>query len=326
MKDVYIHIGLHKTASTFLQEKVFPHFTNTTLLTRPYTQHNHAFNKLQYADDSLYDKEEMITELSKINGDRILISDESLSGKPLIFCYINRTIIANRLKDIFPDAKIILFIRGQRDILMSHYYQGVKGIHSGYLPIDKFFWHPQDNYTYEMYQKNGGMPSLDTLYYNTNIYCIHLDCFLYYELISLYKKLFKNVAVFLYEDLRSDPLNVIQQIESILEDKIVNKDKIDLINKVNIKMSREALRLRRFINRFNRFIDPQRLDVLIRSKLINRPFNLLFNIFRVDKDPFKEERYIEEICERIYADNNRNILSHYPDIGLNKYPESYSTR
>ena len=65
-KKHYIHIGLHKTGTTFLQNRIFSLFTNLIFLTRPYTQQNNAFNKLQYADDSLYDGDEVQNEL-KIN-------------------------------------------------------------------------------------------------------------------------------------------------------------------------------------------------------------------------------------------------------------------
>jgi len=101
-KNVILHVGLHKTASTFFQECVWPQLKTYTQLTRPYTQHNHAFNQLQYADDSLYDKELVIKELDKINAQNLLISDASLTGKPVIFSYINRSLIAKRLKEIFP--------------------------------------------------------------------------------------------------------------------------------------------------------------------------------------------------------------------------------
>lgn len=66
MQHVYIHVGLHKTGSTFLQNKVFPNLEETTYIGRPYTQQNMAFNKLQYADSSLYDKQKILEEINKL--------------------------------------------------------------------------------------------------------------------------------------------------------------------------------------------------------------------------------------------------------------------
>ncbi len=57
MTKAFIHVGLPKTATTFLQEKIFPRLSNTTLISRPYTQQSKAFNQLQYADDCHYDSE-----------------------------------------------------------------------------------------------------------------------------------------------------------------------------------------------------------------------------------------------------------------------------
>lgn len=93
MKKVYIHIGLHKTGSTFLQNKVFPRLKETTYIGRPYTQQSIAFNKLQYADTSLYKEEETIQEINQENEnhEKILISDEMFSGLPFNN-YINRTL------------------------------------------------------------------------------------------------------------------------------------------------------------------------------------------------------------------------------------------
>ncbi|NEO27265.1 MAG: hypothetical protein F6K03_10295, partial [Kamptonema sp. SIO4C4] len=96
----FIHIGLQKTASTFLQEKIFPLFSELTLVTRPFTSQNQAFNKLNKANDLLYDKQEIIDVIQFIQNkeqkSKILLSDESFAGKALYYHYINRTLIAYR--------------------------------------------------------------------------------------------------------------------------------------------------------------------------------------------------------------------------------------
>ena len=110
------------------------------------------FNQLQYADDSLYKKDLVVKELIQISASRLLISDESFSGKPVYFSYLNRSIIAKRLADIFPNAEIILFLRDQRDIILSHYSSYIK-MPYGTKTIEKLFYRPKTNYTHTDYLK-----------------------------------------------------------------------------------------------------------------------------------------------------------------------------
>lgn len=203
MKKTIIHVGLHKTATTYLQSSVWPMVSNYTYLSRPYTQHNHAFNQLQYADDSLYDPEVIQSELAKIGYGNLLISDESFSGKPLSFSYINRSMIARRLHDQFPDAEIILFLRDQTDIIKSHYSSYIK-MPFGVKTIDEFLYQPKGDYSYGDFISYPERFDISNLYYNTNDVFLHLDCFKYSCLIELYHRLFKKCHVFLYEDFKRD--------------------------------------------------------------------------------------------------------------------------
>lgn len=151
MSKQVIHVGLHKTATTFLQKKIFPSLDNYNLYTRPYTQHNHAFNQLQYADESLYNKKLVENEVEKFPTGNIILSDESFYGKPNLFSHINRTIIAKRLSELFPEATIIIFIRSQIKILLSYYNQYVKG--GGVADIKDYIWFPKSEYCFEQYEK-----------------------------------------------------------------------------------------------------------------------------------------------------------------------------
>ena len=97
---------------------------------------------------SLYSHAETVEELKQINSERLLISDESFSGKPIGFGYINRSLIAERLAQVFPEAEIILFIRGQQNIILSQYNMWVKGYNAGDRAVNDFAWYPKKNYTY----------------------------------------------------------------------------------------------------------------------------------------------------------------------------------
>lgn len=258
MNKTVIHVGLHKTASTFLQENVWPKLKGFTYLTRPYTQHNHAFNQLQYADDSLYQKELIVRELDKIAPGNLLLSDEAFSGKPIFFSYINRSIITKRLKDLFPDATIIIFIRDQKDIILSHYSSYIK-MPFGTKKIEHFFRKPGQEYTYQDYLEKPNLFDLNTLYYNVNDYFIHLDCFLYSRLIDLYFKLFEDVKIFLYEDLKTNQGTVLERLEGILG------ESIDTISpqKKNTSLSYSDLEKRRIMNQVLSPVSNQRLRRLL---------------------------------------------------------------
>lgn len=238
-----IHVGLHKTATTFLQLNVWPQVSGYIYLTRPYTQHNHAFNQLQYADDSLYVRDSVISELNQINANRLLISDESFTGKPLYFSYLNRSIIAKRLKDLLPEAEIVLFIRDQKDIILSH-YSGYTLMPYGTKKIEDLFYRPHANYTYDDYLKKPQLYQMNSLYYNTNDYFIHLDCFLYSNLVKLYTGLFEKCHIFLYEDFQNNFTESIARLEEILEERIIVKS----MKRENVSLSPEEIEKQRIAN------------------------------------------------------------------------------
>lgn len=308
MKTI-IHVGLHKTASTYLQTNVFPFLKTYQYVSRPYTQHNYAFNQMQYADDSFYVKADMINEIEKFEKGNVLFSDESFSGKPVSFGYVNRTMIANRLSELFPDGEIVLFLRGQKDILRSQYNMWVKGYTEGARSIDDFIWFPEKNYSYDEYVKNTGV-DMDSLYWNTNKDYVHLDCYKFYELISMYKSLFKHVHVFLYEDFVKDKEVVLVRLEEILGEPISGR-KNTSNERVNVSLKGGALAKKMFYNQF-KLMELPRVFKMALYKYISR------------KKSVNVEEYIHEVTQGYYNENNRKIITDYPEIGLNRYPNSYN--
>ena len=313
-KQTILHVGLHKTGTSYLQASVFPLFHSYTLLTRPYTQHNFAFNKLQFADDSLYSKKEMEEELGQFGDSNLIISDESFCGKPYVFSFINRSMIAKRFKELFPDAKLILTIRGQQDILLSHYNNWVKGPTRGDRPIERFLWYPYGkNFTYDLQEKTAlDRSPLNTLYFNNNKVCLHLDGFLYYELIKTFKDLFDDVNVLLFEDIKTDPQGVLDQIEGILGEKI-DREILNTNKQVNPRLGNRGLQTRVFRNRiWNR----------TGSRFLARIAGKLYGIIARDHSGVDKEK-VRELVGDYYHENNRRIIETWPDIGLQRYPKAY---
>ena len=108
----FLHIGLHKTGTTWFQKEVYPYFEGAKYLHKP------LIHKL----------------ISLHSGGRYILCEEALlrhlygrSHKQ------NLPIIAK----LFPDAQIILFIRRQDSWLRSAYNHYIK--RGGCLPFDRFF-------------------------------------------------------------------------------------------------------------------------------------------------------------------------------------------
>ncbi|MCP4316283.1 MAG: sulfotransferase [Hyphomicrobiales bacterium] len=240
MTNTIIHVGLHKTASTYLQKQIFVQSKQRTLLTRPYTQYNKAFNQLLFADDTLYCKNNLQEELKKIGAERLLLSDEAFSGCPIPLHYVNRSLIAHRLADLFPNAEIVLFLRDQRDFCTSHYSSYVK-MPYGLNSFEEFMHVPDESYEYEDSKDNRPPASLNSLYYNINDYCQSLDGLLYTRIIALYERLFPKCHVFLFEDMVGQPEETTKRLGAICGEDFEYRPA-----KENISLSsRDLLKIRR---------------------------------------------------------------------------------
>ena len=100
MNKIVIHIGLHRTGTTFLQKEVFEKIENI----------NYMF------DDSLH--------RMSICGGTNLISNEGLSLS-MPHSKTNRMQVLDNLQRLFPAAKIILGFRERKGWLRSCYYRYV---------------------------------------------------------------------------------------------------------------------------------------------------------------------------------------------------------
>ncbi len=173
-----IHIGLPKTGTTWFQVNYFPFVENAKYLSR-----GEVHRKIVKANTFEFDANSISDELKQNKYKYLILSLEGLSGTVHNFGlngYLT-TEHAKRIKLIFPNAKIILFIRNQIDMIASAYIQYIKG--GGTYSIDKYLFH-----------KN--FKNLNSL---TLFSFKHFE---YHNIITLYKNLFgrENVHIFLFED------------------------------------------------------------------------------------------------------------------------------
>lgn len=308
MKNTVIHVGLHKTATTFLQYSVFPQATEYLYLTRPYTQLNHAFNRLQYADPTMFNLEDLRSEVEALNVESILLSDESFSGKPTYFSYINRTLIAERLSKIFPNAKILLVLRDQIDIMVSHYSSYIK-MPYGTKQIEDLFWKPGADFSFKDGKKPKHEWEHDGIYYNTNELHIHMDCFQYHSLVQMYRSLFGSCEVLLYEDLRHSPNAFAKNIGNLLG---INVE-MERLKRENKSLSASELAKKRFSNRaaspFNSKYVRKGLDIALKA---------------APPVPTRDLRsVISTHVGNYYAEDNAKLKLALPNLSWNKYPDRY---
>ena len=120
-----VHIGYHKTATTWFQNQVWPVATSHDYVSRAVTE-----RALMAPPGMHFDPVAARTELGL--GERIrpvLLSDESLSGYPHNggMHGLFGPEMARRIHATLPDAQIVIFVRNQREIVRATYAQYVSG-------------------------------------------------------------------------------------------------------------------------------------------------------------------------------------------------------
>src|SRR5690606_36023347 len=129
---IFIHLGLHKTGTTFFQKSFYPF--------HPEFNYKHLRDKEVLADFNQYilRENELFYDIKeakalfyknldehKINEGVLTLCEEQFSGFPLQDAY-NRKIIFDRLNAFFPNANYILVLRNQKDFVKSMYAEYLK--------------------------------------------------------------------------------------------------------------------------------------------------------------------------------------------------------
>lgn len=177
-----LHIGYHKTATSWMQQRLFVEHHGYHQIAR----HPEVWKHIVAPHGLLFDPEPMraviragMTEMPE--HEVPVISSEILSGHPF-FGGIGSDVYARRLKAIAPDARILISVRSQMRILTSLYMQYL--LRGGTISPELFF---------------AGDPELGFVGFRP-------EHFEYHRLIGLYQELFGagNVHVITQESLRTD--------------------------------------------------------------------------------------------------------------------------
>ena len=119
MKNVFFHIGVPKSGTTFLQEVFFQNMENVDSLGRPFHVNETYLNfarAMNNAED--YQIKTLITPFVELvnnsDNDTVIISDETI-------CNQITSITANRIAEAFPQSSIIITLRNQLTAIPSFY-------------------------------------------------------------------------------------------------------------------------------------------------------------------------------------------------------------
>ena len=196
-----IHIGYHKTGTTWLQKTLFSVNSEAFIPLAPNGKPKH-FGNYFFSDPEGHllspfqsNKQVILKGVETtlrgldLQGKIPVISNERLSGNPHSGSFDSK-IIADRIKEYFPDAKIFCVTREQKDMILSTYFQ---------------------------YLKVGGADSLQsylTRKYDERRSGFTLESLKYENLISYYHQLFspKIVLVLPYEMLSRKPADFVKRI------------------------------------------------------------------------------------------------------------------
>jgi hypothetical protein len=195
-----VHIGYHKTATTWFQRSVYP------------AALSHRWVARRTAQAALLDPSGMTFDPDTA---RALLFEED-DGRPPVLCEENLSgyihngglhgflppTVAERIKTVLPDARIVIFLRSQVQMAAACYTQYVRG--GGTHSANRYLF-PQA-YLHGAYAQPFKVPrfSFDHLEYD--------------RLVALYDALFgrENVHVYPYEALR-EPRAVLARLEGDLE-------------------------------------------------------------------------------------------------------------
>ncbi len=257
-KKIVIHIGYAKTGTTFLQRQIFQKIDSYIVM-----EHFDAlefFNPIINYDSSIYDEELVLKEYNEFikrkdfkNKVGLIISNERLELEG-----VDVGLIANRLKNLFPNAKILITIREQLDLLLSWYlFKGYSSKYLGkpfkgkYMEINEFIENGIEN--------------------KSNNHVMRLQ---FHSLFIVYSNLFgkENINILLFEDIFNNKYKLSDYLEVIFECKI--KFKINKSLKINFRKRNEEL-LKHSNYYFNRELSNYFTDRNIIAVLINIPFILI---------------------------------------------------
>ncbi len=224
-----VHVGYHKTGSTWLQQSLFTDAESRFRLpfgrldvNERIVAPNHLVFDAQPARDFFEPELEAARAAQRIP----VISNERLVGNPHSGGWDSR-ILAERLRAVFPEARVLLILREQRSVIRSIYFQYVR--EGGPMSLAGYL-HPPRAGAYRI-------PLFD------------FDHYAYHRLVTLHQELFgrDRVLVLPYELLSARPRDFVERLCAFagadVPEQLSNAPR-------NVSLSAFSVALKRRLNRF----------------------------------------------------------------------------
>ena len=192
-RKVYLHVGLHKTATRFLQRAVFRQLDPQQFEYNPEPLMTLLNQCLRHRDDAQA-RQALEAEVARLMQDEsrgLLISKAGISGD----MYDQHSGFEENLeivRKLFPGAHVLFFIRDQADWLLSAYRQSIQK--GAFGPIEVFLNFYDGEFRRKQAPRMGGMRNVDALGLRfLTMYRGYVEAFGE-----------QNVFLFRYEDMRED--------------------------------------------------------------------------------------------------------------------------
>lgn len=296
MTDPVLHIGFAKTATTWFQKNYYPKIEGAHFIPRPTV---YRFLDYIHKDEVNIDVARSI--LIKETAKRIIICEENLLKGDLD--KIENT--AKILREIFPDGKVIIFIRNQEDMVASRYLQYIKG--GGTHRIEKFLYGENQNEYLTPANLKRKFVKLQ-----------------YHKVIEIYFRHFKkeNVSIYLYEEFDEDNHLFIEQFSKNFLLTCSGRVKF---NKRNLSYKKKVIPVARFVNHFSKHGSKFKTVYLHLPFLLTisrKLFALINRLPGMGKHPESSEilgKKNLELFRSYFLESNRILLNEHKINNLEKY-------
>jgi hypothetical protein len=288
----FLHIGLGKCGSTFLQKEIFPKIAKKINIDYIDIHDNGFFNlnqKIKYCDL------ENSKNIESLLPNSFIISQEHLFSRGFEFSRIEKN-FENIKNNFSADTVILIIIRNPYDLLNSIFCQKIHSMKI--IDPSKFFYFDDKEMNIRVNDK------------------FNLYNFNYSRLISLYKSYFKKVVVVKYENLHN--LNFLKDIFK-LEDEFVDKLKKNCNKFHNKSISKYGINLIIFLNNFfdlNKYNNFIKRSIKPTNNIIFKIKNRIFSLFLL-------RVFFQKIFDRIVPYEKYYINRKYIPIDIEKQISEY---